>query len=258
MTFPAPTDTSEQLITANYMLAVDAANKWHAKTGQPFDDLLQVACLGLMKGCRKYDPNLINPKNGQPYKLSTIAVPFINGEILHWFRDSGYTIKFPHQWREKWGLIQRLMNDPAVSAHEIAERAGLRGGITELAEMLAAMRSTTVLEDVDVATPAQEIELSPLNTLHTLIRNAWDKLTPADQRMLCGWWEDQRRNAYPTGPMQQFHLRVKLLLGGKTMANLYRTPLGFDIEQITPAPRQPRQRRIRAAGGDQLGLVLAN
>lgn len=247
MTPRQPAHPNDHLVAANLGLVEDCANGWHEKTGQPFDEMYAVGCIGLVKGCRKYDPDKVNPKTGRPYALSTVAVPFINGEILHYFRDRGYTIKFPHRWREKWGMIKRLLKDPDITPSEVAERAGLRGGVAELTEMLNVMRATVNFDLLDntCGCDGPTVEIAAIGPLQALIRDAWANLHHADQGLLCTWWECQRRHAYPTGPMQQFHQRVKSLLAGQTLRNYHRTPLGFDVEYITPAPKPRRQRRSR-------------
>lgn len=262
MTFPAPTAHSEDLITRNMKLAQKAAWAWHRKSQQPYDDLEMIAYIGLIKGCRKYNPEKINPRTGKPYALSTIVCPFIQGEILHWFRDRGYVIKFPHRWRESWGLVQRLIADPAVAPEEIAERAGLRGGVEELAEMLGAMRGTVNLDDHANAaqSDAPEVEIHRLGPLQQLIRKAWDGLHTADQGLLVAWWGNRRQQAPPRGPIQQFHWRVKSILRGHRLSQIEQLGFGITVEPlkqeiITRPPRRRRTRRELDAAMVQLGLL---
>jgi DNA-directed RNA polymerase specialized sigma subunit len=148
VTFPTPTLISEDLITANLGLARQSAWRFHRKTGQAYEELEAIAFVGLIRGCRRYDPDRLNPGTGKPYALSTIVVPFIQGEILHWFRDRGFAMKFPTKWREQWGKVQRLMADPDLSAQDVAEQCGL--SMADLTEMLAAM--TTVSATLTTST----------------------------------------------------------------------------------------------------------
>lgn len=238
MTFPPPTDISEALVAANLGLARKVANAWHRKSQQPYDELLAIAYMGLIRGCRKYDPSRLNPSNGKPYALSTVVMPFVNGEILHWFRDHGYAVKFPHAWRERWGMVQRLMADPAVSTAEVAERAGLAPA--ELAEMLAAMTGVANLDDLHGAdgTPGPQVELQRLGPLQLLIRKAWANLAAADQGLIVRWWSDQRRHAYPQLPLKQFHRRLRSLLAGQTLTRYRQTALALAVEQQGPTRRE--------------------
>jgi hypothetical protein len=258
MTFPPPTELSERLVAANLGLAHKAAWAWHRKTQQPYDDLESIAYLGLVRGCRKYDPQRLNPSTGRPYAVSTIVCPFINGEILHWFRDHGYSVKFPHVWREKWGLVQRLMADRSVSTAEVAERAGMTP--EDIREMLGAMTGTANLDDLRGAdgTPGPEIELRRLGPLQILIRKAWANLHAADQGLIVRWWGDQRRHAYPSGPLQQFHRRLKALLSGKTLTRYRQTALALEVEMVEPEPkvRAPRRKRTREELDAAVQLVM--
>lgn len=253
--FPPPTATSEELVAANLGLARQAAWRFHKRTGQPYDDLEAVAYVGLIRGCRRYDPERVNPANGKPYALSTVACPFIVGEILHHFRDRGHTIKFPSRWREQWGKVQRLMADPAVSAEQVAEQAGMTA--EELSEMLAAMVGTSCLDDIHGADAcdAPEVELDRLSPLSELVTTAWGNLHQADQGLLLHWWASPRRLALPQGPLQQFHRRLKSLLQGRRLSEVQQLAL-LEVRSVPAEPR-PRVRRTRQqveARAVQLGI----
>jgi hypothetical protein len=239
VSIPPPTAESEALITGNLGLALDIAERWHRKTRQPRDELQAVAYLGLIRGCRKY-----NPKRGTA--LSTAVVPFIQGEILHWFRDRGYAVKFPHKWREKWGLVQRLMVDPAVSFTEVQERSGLTAD--EIAEMFGAMKATVELDETEAVASFRDpdVEIQRLGPLQLLILKAWGNLQHADQGLLCAWWSNPRRHVYPRGPIQQFHYRLQSLLRGQRLSEVRQQSLAIDVPTVEPdkRPRRPRTRKV--------------
>ena len=255
--FPPPTDHSEALVEANLGLARQAAWKWSRKTGQPYDDLEAVAFVGLIRGCRRYDPERINPGTGKPYALSTVACPFITGELLHHFRDRGHAVKFPSRWRENWGKVQRLLNDPAIPAEQVAELAGMTQG--ELDEMTAAMVGTVDLDTTfaGVGTPPPEIEEPDrLAPLQALVDQAWANMHQADRGLLLTWWNRPHRQALPQGPLQQFHARLKALLAGRSLRQVLQLEL-CQVERV-PVERKPRtQRRSRelSVAAVQLGLL---
>jgi hypothetical protein len=258
--FPAPTAVSEDLITRNLGLARQAAWRFHRKTGQPYDDLEAIAFVGLIRGCRRYDPDRLNPGSGQPYALSTIVCPFINGEILHWFRDKGHAIKFPNKWREKWGKVQRLMGDPSLTTQEVAEQSGL--SIAELNEMLGSMTGTANLDDIHGADgyDVPELELPRIDPLKDLVTTAWGNIHSADRGLLLKWWANPRRLAYPAGPMEQFHRRVKAILQGRRLSEVLQLGLAVSVPLVTPEPKPPRRKRSRKAleaAALQLGLLVA-
>lgn len=258
-TFPSPTAISEDLITKNLGLARQQAWKFHRRTGQPYDDLEAIAFVGLIRGCRRYDPARLNPGTGKPYALSTIVVPFIAGEILHWFRDRGFAMKFPSRWREQWGKVQRLMADPDVSTQEVAERSGLT--LEELAEMLGAMAGTSNLDDIHGADGylAAELELPRVAPLQDLVRQAWANLHKGDQGALATWWASPRRVAHPLGPLQQFHRRLQALLRGRRLSEVMQLALAVEVA-VVPVEKPKRTRRTRKsleAAAVQLGLLVA-
>ncbi len=259
-TFPTPTAASEDLVTANLGLARQQAWKFHRRTGQPYDDLEAIAFVGLIRGCRRYDPDRLNPGTGRPYALSTIVVPFIQGEILHWFRDKGHAIKFPSRWREQWGKVQRLMADPDVSTQEVAEQSGMT--IEELQEMLGAMAGTSNLDDLygADACEASEPELPRVAPLQALVRQAWENLHAGDQATLASWWAAPRRLAHPAGPLQQFHRRLQVLLKGRRLSEVMQLRLEVTVPIVAVEPKPPRRRRNRKAleqAATQLGLMVA-
>lgn len=256
MTFPAPTEHSEALVTANLGLARQQAWKFHRRTGQPYDDLEAIAYVGLIRGCRRYDPERINPASGKPYRLSTIAAPFIAGEILHWFRDRGYAIKFPSRWRESWGKVQRLMADPSMTAQDVAEQCGL--SLEELGEMLTNMVGTSNLDDLHGADGyvEPEPEVNRLAPLQAMVRHAWAGIHNGDRTTLLAWWGAPRRRAYPAGPMQQFHRCLQHYLQGRRPSEVLVAvgPLAVRVRDVSAAERKADRERIEQEFLDRKGL----
>lgn len=256
--FPPPTEHSEDLIETNLGLARQAAWRWSRRTGQPYDDLEAIAFVGLIRGCRRYDPQRINPANGKPYALSTVVCPFVNGEILHWFRDRGHAVRYPSRWREAWGKVQRLLDDPDTPADQVAQQAGLSQA--ELDEMLASMTGTISLDDtlgLDGAPAPEPEDVDRLSPLQATVVDAWCHLHPADQGLLLAWWQKPRRLAYPLGPIEQFHRRFKRVLQGRSPSEYQQLAL-MRVDAV-PVERQRAPRRSRRQLQDaaaQLGLAL--
>src|SRR5205809_5431010 len=94
-----------------------------ANRGEPLDDLVQVASVGLLKAVDRFDPE-------RGLEFSTYATPTIVGELKRHFRDKGWAVRVPRRVQElhlRMGkvvssLSQDFGQSPTIG--EIAERAG--------------------------------------------------------------------------------------------------------------------------------------
>ena len=94
-----------------------------AGRGEPLDDLIQVATIGLVKAVDRFDPD-------REVEFSTYATPTIVGELKRHFRDKGWAVRVPRRLQELnlrlGGVVSQLSQDlqrsPTVA--EIAEAAG--------------------------------------------------------------------------------------------------------------------------------------
>jgi RNA polymerase sigma-B factor len=113
----------EQLVVRYLPLARYAANHY-SRRSEPFDDLLQVASLGLLKAIDRFDPT-----NGATF--SSYALPTMLGELRRHFRDRGWAVRPPRTLQEHALLVERataeqqraLGRSPTVD--ELAEATGL-------------------------------------------------------------------------------------------------------------------------------------
>src|SRR3954454_13196640 len=91
-------------------------------TSEPFDDLLQVASIGLLKALDRYDPE-------RGYAFSSFAVPTILGELRRHLRDHTWSVHVPRDLQE---LGQRL----TPAADELSSELGRPPTIAEIAARL--------------------------------------------------------------------------------------------------------------------------
>jgi len=86
-----PVLRDEIVVRANW-LARRAAQRF-ADRGEPFDDLLQVARLGLLKAVDRFDPS-----HGVPF--GAFATPTIMGELKRYFRDHTWSLHVPRRAKD--------------------------------------------------------------------------------------------------------------------------------------------------------------
>jgi RNA polymerase sigma-B factor len=90
--------TRERLVSTHENLARFLAGKF-ANRGEPLDDLVQVAMVGLIHAVDRFEP-------GRGIRFSTYATPTIVGEIKRYFRDRAWNLKVP-RWLQE--LNQQVM-----------------------------------------------------------------------------------------------------------------------------------------------------
>lgn len=112
----------EELVRRFMPLARRLAARYHG-AGEPFDDLLQVANLGLVKAVDRFD-------QARGVAFSTYAVPTIAGELKRHFRDNSWAVHVPRGLRDRALRVHATMR-------EVAENTGERPGSGELAERLS-------------------------------------------------------------------------------------------------------------------------
>lgn len=219
--FPPPTAWSEQLAVDNLPLAASMAARMSQATRMPFEDLHLEATKGLLKGCRYYDPERINPESGEPYKLSTCVVPFIRGAMAQYLRDRGHSsgVKFPDRWRDKSPTVRRLAANGA-RLEQVVEATGLAAA--EIEAILAAQGVTTQVDpdaqgfatyDPD---PWDEVETcDELANALAIADLAHAFLKEADREMLVRNWDSSKRRQLARLPHGQFLLKARAIIRGQ-------------------------------------------
>src|SRR4030081_3885883 len=89
-----------QLVDAYHDFVYFLARKFQNR-GEPLDDIAQVGFLGLIKAIDRFDPALGNG-------FTTLATPTIAGEIKRYFRDKGWSIRFPRRLQELYQQVVRV------------------------------------------------------------------------------------------------------------------------------------------------------
>jgi RNA polymerase sigma-B factor len=108
----------DELVSAYLGLAEYLARRF-ANRGEPLDDLVQVASLGLLKALDRFDPE-------RGVEFSTYATHTIVGELKRHFRDKGWSIRAPRRMQELYlrlGKVVASMGQELGRSPTIAELA---------------------------------------------------------------------------------------------------------------------------------------
>jgi RNA polymerase sigma-B factor len=180
----------QRLIVLNVQVATSIALRYRGR-GEPLEDLVQTAQLGLVKAAHGFDPS-----RGQDFLA--YAIPTISGEVKRHFRDQGWDIRPPRRVQElRWEverasteLTQTLGRSPRLS--EIA--AHLKVDEEDVVECVASADLYHV-HSLDAPTGDQAThsvgdslgDVDPLleqidNVLS--VRPLLDRLSPRDRRIL--------------------------------------------------------------------------
>lgn len=111
----------EELVERCLPLARDLALRY-GYTDEPFDDLLQVASLGLVKAIDRFDPD-------RGTKFTSYAAPTILGELKRHFRDKGWALHVPRDLQERTLAVSR-------ATEELSKRFGRSPKVREVAAEL--------------------------------------------------------------------------------------------------------------------------
>jgi RNA polymerase sigma-B factor len=120
----APEPRLRDELVRRYLPLADHVARRYAGRSEPFEDLQQVAALGLLKALDRFDP-------GRGYAFSTFAVPTIAGELRRHFRDKSWLVRPPRELQERalaveratTNLLTQLGRSPTTA--EVAARCGL-------------------------------------------------------------------------------------------------------------------------------------
>src|SRR2546421_5332991 len=125
----------DELIERFLPLARKLARRY-IPSSEPYDDLVQVASLGLVKAVERFDPD-------KGFAFTSFAVPTIVGELKRYFRDTGWAIHVDRGAQER----ARRINE---ARQAISARTGAPPRVNELAQYLA-LSEEEVLDGLQVA-----------------------------------------------------------------------------------------------------------
>jgi RNA polymerase sigma-B factor len=112
--------------------------------GEPHEDLVQVATIGLIKAIDRFDLE-------RGVAFSTYATPTIVGEIKRHFRDRGWTIRVPRRLQEIQSVISQAVSD-------LGQELGRSPTVAELAAKVG-MSEEEILEGLESANAYSPLSL---------------------------------------------------------------------------------------------------
>src|SRR6202035_3008947 len=117
------------------------------RSSEPFEDLVQVASLGLLKALDRFDP-----ERGHPFP--SFAVPTILGEMRRYFRDSGWAVHMPRATQER-ALRVRDAQDHFANERGHAPTVGQLAEYLELdtEEVIDALQAIQAYETLSLDAP---------------------------------------------------------------------------------------------------------
>ncbi|HUR87277.1 MAG TPA: SigB/SigF/SigG family RNA polymerase sigma factor [Solirubrobacteraceae bacterium] len=124
----------------------------YKRTGEPLEDLVQVASLALVKAIDRYDP-------ARGHAFSSFAVPTIVGEIKRHFRDRTWAVRPPRELQELTLRVEAAMTrltgelDRSPTAGEIAAAVGV-----DVEQVLEALQARSGRGAVSLQTPQGDAE----------------------------------------------------------------------------------------------------
>jgi RNA polymerase sigma-B factor len=118
---PDRADARAELIKICVPMACYLARRYRNR-GEPLDDLVQVAVVGLIKAVDGFDP-------GYGVAFGSYAMPTMVGEIKRHFRDKGWALHVPRRLQEICMRISQVMGP-------LTQRLGRAPTVAELAEDL--------------------------------------------------------------------------------------------------------------------------
>lgn len=87
-------EAARETLVRRYLPLANRLARRYLRSSEPFEDLQQVASLGLLKALDRFDPS-----RGRPFQ--SFAVPTMLGEIRRYFRDASWSVHVPRGAQER-------------------------------------------------------------------------------------------------------------------------------------------------------------
>ena len=115
-------DAAREALVHLHLPLVEHCARRFRNRGEPFEDLVQVGTIGLIKSVDRFDTE-------RGVEFSTYATPTIIGEIKRYFRDKGWAIRVPRR-------LQELRMQITAATAELTQSLGRSPTPREIAESI--------------------------------------------------------------------------------------------------------------------------
>ncbi len=146
----------------------------YSGSSEPYEDLVQVASLGLVKAVERFDP-------GRGFAFTSFAVPTIVGELKRYFRDAGWALHVDRSAQERARKISE-------ARRVVSSRQGRSPTVPELAEYLECSEEE-ILDGLQAAEAYDTVSLDAPSRGDTEAGRRLDTLGGEDERL--GLIDDQ-------------------------------------------------------------------
>lgn len=230
----------EALVKDNMRLAHMVAWRWAKRTGVDVDDLEQCSMIGLLKAAKAFKAERGN-------RFSTLAVPYCQGEILHYLRDrctGNGLIRLPYRWREAYPKGRRMM-DAGLTDDQIAARLDM--SVEEWIECRAAStaHNEELMESHGSVESTDDVQEEPIAQSYLLWTDKAYNLLSTRQRRLISKWTGSTKASIPEEVLNWLWDEFKRVRkGDKPQRQLFLFDSARYQEEST-ASRTPSTRRRR-------------
>jgi RNA polymerase sigma-B factor len=138
---------AREALVKRFMPLTRSLARRYDRSSEPFEDLLQVASVGLLKALDRFDP-----KRG--YSFPSFAVPTILGEMRRYFRDCGWSVHVPRGDQER-ALKLREAQETLTNEHGHAPTVNQLAVYLELdtEQVIDGLQATQAYESLSLDAP---------------------------------------------------------------------------------------------------------
>jgi RNA polymerase sigma-B factor len=202
-------ESARELLVERYIPLARKLARRYGRSSEPFEDLAQVATMGLLKAIDRYDP--------QRGAFQSFAIPTILGEMRRYFRDSGWAVHVPRSTQER-ALKVRDAQEQLADAH------GCSPTVNELSQYLE-LDTEEVLEALQAIQSYQAVSLeAPRGNDSTESPSYAESIGEEDER-----YELVELDAMVSSALREISPRERLILHLRFVDDLTQTQIAEQV-----------------------------